>query len=187
MSTKPLNHYRDSVVAYLQTVLPPLVDVDTHHGKLDAGEVARVAMASPALRVAALGVDGLENRGGARAVMSFGVFVITGVGKKGESPDEAALALVATVLAAIAGQNFGCDAAAPSSVRAENYSSGEMIANNTCLWAVTWKTSLDVENVIAGPKLDDFLRCYVREKPASPATVEIHLPASGVEPALEGV
>lgn len=171
----PLIEYRDAVVARLKAALPPVVDIAVHHGRLDEAEVTRIALAAPAVRVTVLGVDGLDNRGGSNAGTSVGVFVVTGVGKGGQSPTDAALALVAAVLAAIDGQRFG-DASAPASVRAENYSSGEMAANNTCLWAVTWKAGVDVSNAIAAPVLDDFLRCYVRDRADADPSLTINLP-----------
>lgn len=47
---------------------------------------------------------------------------------------------------------------------AENLYSGELDAGHTALWAVTWKQAVDVSNNIQSPELDDFLRCFVREK-----------------------
>lgn len=171
----PFNTYRDAIVVHLKSSLPAQVSVEAHGGRLDEAEVRRLSLAAPALVVSILGVDGLENRGGSNAVTSVGVFVVTSVGKKGESPDDAALAITATVLAAISGQRFGCDVATPASVRAENYSSGELQAAHVALWGVTWKAGVDVENALAAPELDDFLRCYVREKTDGPTTVEIHV------------
>lgn len=176
MSANPLNTYRDAIVSHLIASLPAGVAVKPHGTRLDEAAVRRLSLQAPALAVSILGVDGLERKGGSNAVTSVGVFIVTTVGRKGESPDDAALALTAAVLAAIEGHRFGCDVASPASVRAENYTSGELQAAHVALWGVTWKAGVSVDNAISGPALDAFLRCYIHEKPQGPPALEITLP-----------
>lgn len=168
---------RAAVAVDFKAKLPPAADVDVLGGRLDETELKRLCFASPAVRVALLGVDGLESKGGAPyAVFSFAAFVVTGTGNQGEPAEEGALSLVGALLEALEGNRFGCDVDKPTSVRAENLYSGELDAGHTALWAVTWKQALDVSNNIQSPELDDFLRCFVREKPDGTTTVEINLP-----------
>lgn len=170
---------RAAVVADLKAKLPPVVDVDALGGRLDETELRRLCLASPAVRVALLGADGLESKGGAPyAVFSLAAFVVAGTGNQGEPAEEGALSLVGAVLEALEGNRFGCDVDKPVSVRAENLYSGDLDAGHTALWAVTWKQAVDVSNNIQVPELDDFLRCFVRENPDGPTTVEVNLPGS---------
>lgn len=175
-----LKDLRAAVVADFKEKLPPVTDVDALGGRLDEAELKRLCLASPAVRVAVLGVDGLENKGGSPyATFSLAAFVVTGTGNQGEPAEEGALSLVGALLEALEGNRFGCDVGAPASVRAENLYSGELDAGHTALWAVTWKQAVDVSNNIQSPELDDFLRCFVREKPDGSTTVEINLPGPG--------
>lgn len=175
---------RAAVVADFKEKLPPVTDVDALGGRLDEAELKRLCLASPAVRVAVLGADGLESKGGAPyAVFSLAAFVVTGTGNQGEPAEEGALSLVGAVLEVLEGNRFGCDVDKPASVRAENLYSGELDAGHTALWAVTWKQSADVSNNIQAQELDDFLRCFVWEKPDGPTTVEINL--SGPTPGAE--
>ncbi|WP_288230812.1 hypothetical protein [uncultured Desulfovibrio sp.] len=169
--------FRAAVVADLKAKLPPVVDVDTHSGRIDKAELERLCLASPAVRVALLGVDGLESKGGAPyAPFGLAAFVVTGTGNQGEPAEEGALSLLGAVLDVLEGNRFGCDVEKPTSVRAENLCSGDLDAGHTALWAVTWKQSVDVSNNIQVSELDDFLRCFVRENTDGPTTVEINLP-----------
>ena len=121
---------RAAVVADFKEKLPPVTDVDALGGRLDEAELKRLCLASPAVRVAVLGADGLESKGGAPyAVFSLAAFVVTGTGNQGEPAEEGALSLVGAVLEVLEGNRFGCDVDKPASVRAENLYSGELDAN----------------------------------------------------------
>ena len=169
-------HLRRAIVADLAARLPA-VSVQPLGGRLDEAELKRLAVKVPAVLVALMGVDGLESKGGApHATFSLAAVVVCGTGKKGEPADEGALALAGAVLEALEGNRFGCDVGVPASVRAENLYSGELDAGHSALWAVTWNQAVDVSNNIQKPKLDDFLRCYVREAGDGPVTQQIHLP-----------
>ncbi len=179
-----LADFRAAVVQSFAQSLP-LANVAPLGGRLDENELKRIAMRSPAVRVAILGVDGLDNRAGPQAIFSLAAFVVCGTGRKGEAAEEGALALVGAALEVLEGNRFGC-AGVPNSVRAENLYSGELDAGHAALWAITWKQSLDIGNNIQSPELDDFLRCFVREKEDAPVTSEIHLPgpSAGKEDAI---
>lgn len=170
-----LAEFRSAIVAAFAKKLT-CANVASLGGRLDENELKRIAMRSPAVRVAILGVDGLDNRGAPEAIFSLAAFVVCGTGRKGEAAEEGALALVGAVLEILEGNRFGCDASHPSSVRAENLYSGELDAGHAALWAITWKQGLDIKNNIKSPELDDFLRCFVREKEDGPLSNEIHLP-----------
>ena len=98
--------------------------------------------------------------------------------RDGQPADSAVLVLAALVAGVIADQRFGLDCMRPESVRATNITSGDQATNNVALWTVTWKQAVDVSHVITWPELDDFLRCYTREKKDGPVTIETHLPGA---------
>lgn len=167
---------RRAIVADLAAKLPA-VTVEGLGGQLNEAELARLAVRSPSVHVALMGVDGLVSKGGAPlATFSLAAIIVCGTGKKGEPAEEGALALVGGVLEALEGNRFGCDVEAPASVRAENLYSGELEAGHSALWAVTWKQGVDVSNNIKRPELDDFLRCYVREAANGSVTQKLDLP-----------
>lgn len=177
---------RRAIVADLAAKLPA-VTVAGLGGRLDEAELARLAVRSPSVHVALMGVDGLGSKGGAPlATFSLAAIIVCGTGKKGEPAEEGALALVGAVLEALEGNRFGCDVEAPASVRAENLYSGDLDAGHSALWAVTWNQGVDVSNNIRRPELDDFLRCYVRETPDGAITQKIDLPGPE-KPATETV
>lgn len=77
---------RAAVVADFKEKLPPVTDVDALGGRLDEAELKRLCLASPAVRVAVLGADGLESKGGAPyAVFSLAAFVVNRHGQPGRT------------------------------------------------------------------------------------------------------
>lgn len=154
--------FRKAIVASLKNTFPESVHVDSFAGQLTQAELTRIAAATPALRVAVLGIDGTESKASApHATLSMAIFVITSTGRNGEPAEVAALKLVGHVLAHSVGNRWDMDASAPTNVRAENCHSSEMSAGNSALWAVTFKQSVDISASLILPELDDFLSCYV--------------------------
>ena len=183
-----LDLLRANIAAHLRDRLPPVVTVMELSNTADAAALNRLSMASPAVGVEIVGTDGLTVKGGSPYVnASVGVSVVCtptlDADGTGKDATEAALALVTLVMANLADQTFGLDAGRPDSVRATNLTDGEIETDGTALWAITWKQSLDVSNVITRPDLDDFLRCFVREKTDGDPTIEIHLPGTDTAPA----
>lgn len=172
-----LDKYRAAIAAHLRKYLPPSVTVYELGNSLDDTELQRLCLAAPGVGVEIIGADGVELRGRSPYVtVNVGVSVVAGPGRDGQPADSAVLVLAALVMAAVADQRFGLDCMRPESVRATNITSGDQASNNVALWTVTWKQALDVSHVIARPDLDDFLRCYTREKKDGPVTIETHLP-----------
>lgn len=154
--------FRKALVDSLQSIFPQSINIDAFAGQLTQAELTRIAVASPALRVVVLGIDGTESKGSApHAALSMAIFIITSTGRKGQSAESAALKLVGHVLAHTVGNRWNMDASAPTNVRAENCHSGEMNAGNTALWAITFKQSVDISSCLIQDELDDFLSCYV--------------------------
>ncbi|MEG2173833.1 MAG: hypothetical protein RRY29_11350 [Desulfovibrionaceae bacterium] len=154
--------FRKAIVDSLHSTFPHSVNIAPFAGQITPAELARLGMNSPALRVAVLGTDGTESKGGApHATLAMAIFIITATGSGGQPAEAAALKLVGHVLAHTVGNRWGMDAAIPTNVRAENCHTGELNANNTALWAVTFKQSVDISSCLILPELDDFLRCYV--------------------------
>ncbi|WP_022655556.1 hypothetical protein [uncultured Desulfovibrio sp.] len=178
-----LDQFRAAVAAYLQKRLPAAVTVLELDDSLDEAELQRLCLSTPSVGVEVVGFDGVELKGRAPYVtVNMGVSVVAGPGKDGQPPSAAVLVLVTLVAGIIADQRFGMDCTRPESVRATNITSGDQATNNVAMWALTWKQAVDVSHVIDWPELDDFLRCFVREKPDGPVTIESHLPG----PAGEG-
>ena len=162
-----LDKYRAAIAAHLKATLPPSVTVCELGNSLDDAELNRLCLAA----------DGAELVGRSPYVtINVGLSLVSGPGCDGQPADSAVLVLAALVMAAVADQRFGLDCMRPESVRATNITSGDQASNNVALWTVTWKQALDVSHVIARPDLDDFLRCYTREKKDGPVTIETHLP-----------
>ena len=183
-----LDLLRANIAAHLRDRLPSVVTVMELSNTADAAALNRLSMASPAVGVEIVGTDGLTVKGGSPYVnASVGVSVVCtptlDADGTGKDATEAALALVTLVMAHLADQTFGLDAGRPDSVRSTNLTDGEIDTDGTALWAITWKQSLDVSNVITRPDLDDFLRCFVREKADGDPTIEIHLPGPDTAPA----
>lgn len=182
-----LDLLRTNIAAHLRANLPDMVTVLELDNTADAAALARLSMASPAVGVEIVGTDGLTVLGGAPyATASIGISIVCTpqVDANGEVKDatQAALVLVTLVLAHIADQRFELVSGKPESVRATNLTDGDIETNGTALWAVTWKQSLDVSNVIKRPDLDDFLRCFLWEKADGRPTIEIHLPGTDIAP-----
>ena len=174
-----LDKYRAAIAAHLREHLPPSVTVYELGNSLDDAELQRLCLAAPGVGVEIIGADGVELKGRSPYVaVNVGVSVVAGPGHDGQPADSAVLVLAALVAGVIADQRFGLDCMRPESVRATNITSGDQATNNVALWTVTWKQALDVSHVIARPDLDDFLRCYTREKEDGPVTVETHLPGA---------
>lgn len=172
-----LDKYRAAIAAHLRKYLPPSVTVYELGNSLDDTELQRLCLAAPGVGVEIIGADGVELRGRSPYVtVNVGVSVVAGPGRDGQPADSAVLMLAALVAGVIADQRFGLDCMRPESVRAANLTSGDQASNNVALWTVSWKQALDVSHVIARPDLDDFLRCYTREKKDGPVTIETHLP-----------
>lgn len=183
-----LDLLRTNIAAHLRANLPDMVTVLELDNTADDAALERLSTASPAVGVEIVGTDGLTVMGEAPyATASIGVSVICtpqldadGVAK---DATQAALALVTLVQAHIADQHFGLVGGKPESVRATNLTDGDIETNGTALWAVTWKQSLDISNVITRPDLDDFLRCFVREMADGKPTIQINLPGTDTAPA----
>ena len=166
-----LDKYRAAIAAHLRKYLPPSVTVYELGNSLDDAELQRLCLAAPGVGVEIIGADGVELKGRSPYVtVNVGVSVVAGPGRDGQPADSAVLVLAALVAGVIADQRFGLDCMRPESVRATNITSGDQATNNVALWTV------DVSNVITWPELDDFLRCYTREKEDGPVTIETHLP-----------
>ena len=174
-----LDKYRAAIAAHLRKYLPPSVTVYELGNSLDDTELQRLCLAAPGVGVEIIGADGVELKGRSPYVtVNVGVSVVAGPGRDGQPADSAVLVLAALVAGVIADQRFGLDCMRPESVRATNITSGDQATNNVALWTVTWKQAVDVSNVITWPELDDFLRCYTREKKDGPVTIETHLPGA---------
>ena len=174
-----LDQYRAAIAAHLREHLPPSVTVCELGNSLDDAEMRRLCLAAPGVGVEILGADGAELVGRSPYVtINVGLSLVSGPGCDGQPADSAVLVLAALVMAAVADQRFGLDCMRPESVRATNITSGDQATNNVALWTVTWKQAVDVSHVITWPELDDFLRCYTREKKDGPVTIETHLPGA---------
>lgn len=187
-----LDLLRTNIAAHLRANLPDMVTVLELDNTADAAALERLSMASPAVGVEIVGTDGLIVMGGSPyATASIGVSVVCTpqIDADGVAKDatQAALALVTMVLAHIADQHFELVSGRPESVRATNLTDGDIETNGTALWAVTWKHSIDVSNVIKRPDLPDFLRCFVREQADGKPTIEIYLPGAVSVPASSEV
>lgn len=137
---------RAAIVAGIRETLPEAIrdNCRTHGGRFDKGEIKRIAMKSPAILVACLGLvdaapDGAE---GVNATFAWGAFVVT-TDKPQLPRDAGALALVSILAGVVPDNRWGCDDAGyPDKIRGDNLYSGAVDGAGIALWAVTWNQRL---------------------------------------------
>lgn len=134
---------RDGVVAALAQALPKL-DVATHGGTFDEGEIKRFALKAPAVRVAITGVErgARFSDGRWRLPVNFAAVIITrddaSAGNR-VTRDTAALLYATAIELTIAGSRFGFSGVfQPENVAARSEYSGPVDKIGVALWQVTW-------------------------------------------------
>lgn len=139
--------FRESIAKVLDSKVPDIVSVDVHGGQFTLAELARVGAKSPSIRVACLGVKGATLDGGIRvaAEVQWGAFVIVR-GTSITGRDEAALAVVNSLLKVVPGNRWDTDLAnsPPIGIRGDNLYSSELDSKGLAMWAVTWMQKVDI-------------------------------------------
>lgn len=151
--------YQDALVALLKAHLPPKVKVAAHGGRFSEAELNRLATEAPAVKVAILGSGQTTRRGGtSTAPLQVALFVVTSQ-SKGGSAEESALALVSAILPILTEGKIDLDAIAadPADLRCENLYSGQMSAQYTALWVISFTQSCELPSLTNPAALEDFV------------------------------
>ncbi len=91
--------YREMMLAAIRAVMPQLKEVVSHPGRFDLGELKRISMRAPAVRLAILGAPRIEETSDERlrVDLSLAAFVIT-CDAPGLARDVAALNIIETLM-----------------------------------------------------------------------------------------
>lgn len=148
--TPALTTYRHMILSAIRAALPELQEVAGHPGRFDLGELKRIAMRAPAVRLAIIGAPAIAERSDERLQMdvSLAAFVITR-----DAPrlprDEAALNIVEAIVRLVSLNQWGRQQQdvdfgllLPREMRAENLYSGEVDRRGVALWAVSWRQQI---------------------------------------------
>ena len=169
---------REAVVAEMKKALPG-AQVEAHGGTFDENELARCAVRSPALLVSVADVGNFTAQG--RVLLgevSVGIALVAGPGKKGQSPDAVALAVLPSLLTAVAGQRWGLDGVEgrPERLQARNLYSGKLAAGHVALWGISFRQTVEMGAGLLSPEelaaLDEFLSARLEQRdPADDAAL----------------
>ena len=157
-----LTDLRTAIVAQIKTDLPSLKSVEAHGGRFTLPELKAVAVKSPAVRVACLGVSRATSTAqGVDVVAAWGAFVIS-KDLHPVSRDAVTLGLVSALLPIVPLNCWGLEDYVDSArdVRADNLFSRDLDAQGVSIWAVTWRHTVTLGRVDEST-LDDFLRAWV--------------------------
>ncbi len=157
---------RQAIIDKINAELPELKAVSPHPGRFNLDELKRIATKLPAVRVALMGtptVNILET-GENEAVLRLAAFVVTG-DRRQLPKDEAALAIVESLLVFIPGQRWGVKGAMDAKgVKADNLFSGKVERQGVAMWAVTWEQSIRIGQGVWGGGVIP-LEVYVSDDP----------------------
>ncbi len=153
---------RNAIVSGIGTGISSLREVKSHGGRFTLSEIKAIAARSPSVRVACLGIPGIEQTSTCiQADVMWGAFVVCG-DQAGAPRDSLALDLVTGLAAIIPTATWGLDESVDgaSQVRADNLFSRDIDRIGVALWAVTWRHTVDIDPTDIS-SLNDFLRAYV--------------------------
>lgn len=138
---------RTAIVDQLLTKLAP-VKAESHGGRFTLADLQRIATGAPTVRVACLGVTGVEQSGGSvSATARWGAFVLT-KDQRQLPRDHSALLITAQILASVVENRWGLEAAElPTDLRGDNLYSGKLENKGVALWAVTWTQTIEIETL----------------------------------------
>jgi hypothetical protein len=155
---------REAVIAALKEAVPG-AQVIPHGGTFSEAEMKAWAVRTPALVVSESDVSGFSALG--RELLGqvgVGIALVTAPGKRGESPDAVALALLPSVLVAIAGRRWGLAGVEgkPEQLQARNLYSGDLGAAHVALWGVSFRQQVLMDaGLPTQAELDEFLTVHL--------------------------
>lgn len=115
-----------------------------HGGRFDKGEIRRLALKSPAVLIACLGLVNAESdgAGAVNATAAWGAFVVT-TDKPQLPRDAGALVIVSALTRVVTDNRWGReDTGYPGKLRGDNLYSGQADGAGVALWAVTWQQTI---------------------------------------------
>ena len=157
-----LSHFRAAVLASLREKIPG-VDIDTHGGTFDEGEIKTFATKAPAIRIAVVGTGELRQFGDGevRVPINFTSVCVARDGVKDGTPvkrDEQALYLANAMQLAVFRNRFGLDGVYwPENVSSRNLYSGAGFGMGIALFEVTWTSP-----VLLGESVEEALAALTK-------------------------
>ena len=164
---------RKSIITVIKAGLTSLKTCEEHGGRFDANELKRVAKKSPAVYLAALAVNNVdEDSLGYHGVVTWAAFVIA----KGDSVTnraEVALGVVNSLGLLIPGNNWAVEEfrGRPKKIRSQNLFSSSIDKLGVAMWGVTWQQWTDLGETTDLATLNDFVK-YHAEHSMAPGTDE---------------
>lgn len=145
---------RAAVVATIKGWLPDLRACEPHAGRFNLDELKRLGVQAPAVRVAVIGGDRALDLGNGEIdlPLRLAAFVVT-ADRRGLPKDEAAMAIVETLVKRVPHHRWGLPWAHPAraDVQPENLHSTGLAGQGIALWAVGWTQALRLgEDIFAG-------------------------------------
>ena len=166
--------YRQMMLAAIRQAMPELKEVAGHPGRFDLGELQRISMRAPAVRLAILGAPRIAETSDERLRidLSLAAFVITR-DAPGLPRDEAALNIVETLMQLVSlnqwqvAEDTGFGLLLPREMRAENLYSGEVDRRGVALWGLSWRQGMILGESAyqAGPLPAELYVRFEREDP----------------------
>lgn len=141
---------RSAVVEAIKGRLPDLADCRSHPGRFNLVELENIAVETPAVLVACLGLEKAlaEASGGQERFVKFAAFIVT-TDEPDLARDVAAINIAEELLAWLPGRVFGLGDYVHSLATRDmgevlNLYSSELNNRAVALWAVTWKQKIRI-------------------------------------------
>lgn len=136
------------IAARIETALPGLKECAEHPGRFDLEEIKRMAVRTPGVRVALLGV--LPRQGDEHLDLDLAAFILTS-DAKGLPRHRAAQTIMARIILEMRDRSWGDECFGPGVlVDARNLYDGKHASRGIALWAVRWR-----QGVAWTPSQDD--------------------------------
>ena len=153
----PLTTLQRKTVDIIKTRLPMLQACEPHPGRFTPEELNTIRTRSPAVHVGLPAVRGVEAVGGGmvRASVKTVAVVITKDGvyeatdtapKRKYAKEEAALALVSSLLIALPDAGLGAGVQSCEDVAADNLTSARVSKDGVAMWGLHWTNTLTIQD-----------------------------------------
>ncbi len=152
---------RQALIDGITEAMPNLTGgVQAHGGAFTAEEVRQISQKSPAIRLGCVGISDFEDNGnGVDALTTWSCMIIAS-DRPGSPRDDAALALVGSLLPLIPNHGWGDFPQRPERLLARNLYSAGLKKIGVALWAITWNQRAELSTIDAAT-LDDLLQVNV--------------------------
>lgn len=153
---------RQAIVDTVKDALPTLRTIETHGGRFDAGELARVSARAPAVFVAAMRLGRIEARqGSVLADVNWAMFVVT-KDEPAVHRDAAALLIVNALTGVVSSARWDIAASTdtPKDITAQNLFSAAFDQRGVACWALSWTQRMSILHHTDESTLDRLLQIF---------------------------